>query len=85
MTSSMTLQALQNPQQDDQRKSTIRVVDKPKGAPKVSSRAVDLEEDEEEGWAELAKKRNERKFKWGRKDKQAKQEPALSELYQDFE
>lgn len=89
MTSSMTLQAFQNQQpvqqpQPEQRSSTIRVIDKPKGAPKVSARAVEADEDEDEGWAEMAKKRNEKKFRWGRKEKQESQ-PALSELYQNFE
>lgn len=88
MTSSMTLQAFQNQQpvqqQPEQRSSTIRVIDKPKGAPKVSSRAVDADEDEDEGWAEMAKKRNEKKFRWGRKEKQESQ-PALSDLYQNYE
>lgn len=85
----MTLQAFQNQQpvqqpQPEQRSSTIRVIDKPKGAPKVSARAVEADEDEDEGWAEMAKKRNEKKFRWGRKEKQESQ-PALSELYQNFE
>ncbi|KAF2168860.1 hypothetical protein M409DRAFT_52860 [Zasmidium cellare ATCC 36951] len=68
-------------------KSTIRIVDKPKGAPKVASRPVD--EDEDEGWAEMRKKREDKKkSKWGSKSKtasQSQQEPTLSDLYQGLE
>ena len=44
-------------------KSTIRAVDKPKGAMKVFGRPVSTadEEDEERGWAEMRKKREDRK------------------------
>lgn len=84
MTSSMTLQAFTNPQQpEDQSKNTIRVIDKPKGAPRIVSRAVD-EEDEDQGWNEMAKKRSERKWKWGRSKKEAKEEP-LGDLYHNVE
>lgn len=89
MTSSLTLQAFTNPQQQPEeqaRNGTIRVVDKPKGAPRIFSRAVEPEEDEDQGWSEMAKKRSERKWKWGRgsKKEQAKEEP-LGELYHNVE
>ena len=90
MTSSMTLQAFANPHRpnsgDGQKSGTIRVVDKPKGSPKITARQVSGEEDEDDGWAEMAKKRSEKKFGWRRKEKKsAAQEPALSELYSNFE
>ena len=92
MTSSLTLQAFQNQQggtnmprpqtsQQEQPKSTIRVIDKAKGVPKSSPKPADADEDEDEGWAEMAKKRNEKKFRWGRKDNSKSE---LSELYQNY-
>lgn len=85
MTSSLTLQAFTNPQQsEDQSRNTIRVIDKPKGAPRIVSRAVEPEEDEDQGWSEMAKKRSERKWKWGRSKKEPKEEP-LGDLYQNVE
>jgi hypothetical protein len=83
MTSSLTLQAFTTPGQTEQQKNTIRVIDKPKGAPRISSRAVEAEEDEDQGWSEMAKKRSERKWKWGR-SKKDKEEP-LGDLYQNVE
>ncbi|PIA90578.1 hypothetical protein CB0940_11291 [Cercospora beticola] len=98
MTSSMTLQAFAKQQSSTNLpgtpfgsntlqapKSTIRVVDKPKGAPKVASRPAD--EDEDEGWADMKKKREEKKkSKWSfRKEKTTSNEPALSELYQTMD
>lgn len=94
MTSSMTLQAFTNqqsapaiPRPDSQpiqqTRNTIRIVDKPKGTPKVSARPVGADEDEDEGWADMAKKRTERKFGWRRKE--TKNEPALSDLYSNLE
>jgi hypothetical protein len=91
MTSSLTLQAFQTPpggQTAEQQKSTVRVIDKPKGAPRISSRAVEAEEDEDQGWSEMAKKRSERKWKWGRssrKDKEREEQQPLGELYQNVE
>ncbi|KAI7522421.1 hypothetical protein KC331_g19240 [Hortaea werneckii] len=90
MTSSMTLQAFTNHQRpesrQEQQRNTIRVVDKPKGSAKISARQVGPEEDEDDGWAEMAKKRSEKKFGWRRKDKNASQnEPALSDMYHNFE
>ncbi|TKA26320.1 hypothetical protein B0A50_05099 [Salinomyces thailandicus] len=89
MTSSMTLQAFTNQQRPESRqgqlKSTIRVVDKPKGSPKITTRQVSGEEDEDDGWAEMAKKRNEKKFGWRRENKTSSG-PTLGELYNnDFE
>ncbi|KAK5122448.1 hypothetical protein LTR85_004032 [Meristemomyces frigidus] len=95
MTSSMTLQAFGNPQSspnlqrvesgNDSQKSTIRIVDKPKGTPKVSTRQVDVDEDEDEGWAEMAKKRSEKKYGRRNKESKAGQEPTLSDLYNNYE
>jgi type II secretory pathway pseudopilin PulG len=89
MTSSMTLQAFTNPaqQSEEQAKNgTIRVIDKPKGAPRIVARAVEPEEDEDQGWNEMAKKRSERKWKWGRsKKEQAPKEEGLGELYQNVD
>jgi hypothetical protein len=85
MTSSLTLQAFTNPQQrPEEQRNTIRVIDKPKGAPRIVSRAVEPEEDEDQGWSEMAKKRSERKWKWGRSKKEPKEEP-LGDLYQNVE
>lgn len=89
MTSSLTLQAFTNPQQqqpgEQARNGTIRVIDKPKGAPRIVSRAVEPEEDEDQGWSEMAKKRSERKWKWGRSKKEQPKEEPLGELYQNVE
>ncbi|KAM0722012.1 hypothetical protein Q7P37_002938 [Cladosporium fusiforme] len=94
MTSSLTLQAFQTPaspqpqQPEQSQKHTIRIIDKPKGAPRISSRAVDPEEDEDQAWGEMAKKRSERKWKWGRskKDKEeSQQQQPLGELYHNVE
>ena len=85
MTSSLTLQAFTTPGQTEQQKNTIRVIDKPKGAPRISSRAVEAEEDEDQGWSEMAKKRSERKWKWGRSKKDKEKEEPLGDLYQNVE
>ena len=88
LTSSMTLQAFTNPRPESrqaQSKNTIRIVDKPKGTPKVSTHQVAADEDEDDGWAEMAKKRSEKKFGWRKKDNNASQEPALGDLYKGFE
>ena len=51
-------------------KSTVRVIEKPKGAPRTAARPV-VDEDEEEGWAEMAKKREaKKKFSFGKKNKE---------------
>ncbi|KAK0918112.1 hypothetical protein LTS16_005138 [Friedmanniomyces endolithicus] len=86
MTSSMTLQAFTNQQggaqyapqpvensglAPQQSRSTIRLIDKPKGSPKVgSSRPVmgGGGDEEEEGWAEMGRKRMEKKGGWRKKD-----------------
>jgi hypothetical protein len=101
MTSSNTLQAFTR-QQSSQAlpgtpfngstvqtpKSTIRVIDKAKGAPKSALvRAPD--EDEDDGWAEMRKKREDKKkSRWtmGRKSKATNgDEAALGELYQNMD
>ena len=66
-------------------KSTIRVVEKPRGAPKASNKPAD--EDEDDGWADMKKKREDKKkSKWSfRKDKTTTNEPALGELYQHMD
>ena len=96
MTSSATLQAFQHsepvppmppmasrPQSQHQSKSTIRTVDKPKGAPRVTRKAVPADEDEDEGWADMRKKRDEKKrFKFGRSKTAS---AALGDLYQSYD
>lgn len=100
MTSSHTLQAFTNQQAApgpgtphnatslQNPKSTIRVVDKPKGGPRMSSMRPPAE-DEDAMWAEAKKKREEKKksrFTFGRGKKEAAaQEPALGELYQNMD
>jgi len=68
-------------------KSTIRVIDKPKGAPKSHqfrhSSAED--EDDEEGWAEMAKKREETRRKRGTRANTVGSGPALSDMYHGYE
>ena len=45
------------------------------------SKSVPADEDDDEGWAEMKKKREDRKkFRWGRKDK----EVSLEELVQNL-
>lgn len=100
MTSSLTLQAFQkqqtspnlpgtpfNASQVQTPKSTIRIVDKPKGSPKVTARPAD--EDEDDGWAEMRKKReSKKKSKWGGSRSQNEpslNDPSLNDLYQDLE
>ena len=88
--SSMTLQALGNGQpqtgpesRQQQPKSTIRVVDKAKGGPRISvmAKGNGMEEAEEDnGWAEMASKRKEKRFRWGKRDKSEPQ-PGLGEMY----
>jgi hypothetical protein len=86
LTSSMTLQAFTNQEARPQSrqelpKSTIRIVDKPKGTPKVTTRQIDAEDDDD-GWLEMAKKRSEKKFSWRKKEpKESQDAPALKELY----
>lgn len=99
MTSSHTLQAFTNQQsapipgtpfngtQVQIPKSTIRVVDKPKGSPRIGSSRTPVDDDDDEGWAELKQKREVKKksrFTFGRSKKESvSQEPPLSELYQN--
>ena len=94
MTSSLTLQAFTHqqgaqsvppPDTTQQAKSTIRIVDKPKGTPKVSARPVAADEDEDEGWAEMAKKRTDKKFGWRSKETKPAAAEALGDLYKDME
>ncbi|WPH03662.1 Hypothetical protein R9X50_00654500 [Acrodontium crateriforme] len=92
LTSSMTLQAFTNQQTAsdlriaEDRRNTIRVVEKPKGAPTIRQRPIDPEDDEDEGWAEMSKKRSEKKFGWRKKTKTPNtQEESLSELYHNME
>ncbi|KAI4761826.1 hypothetical protein E4T52_12747 [Aureobasidium sp. EXF-3400] len=61
-------------------RTTIKVIDKPKGSPRSPQPRPD-EEDDDEGWAQLRKKREERK-KRGPNGKS--QEQTLEELYQGF-
>ncbi|KAF2863504.1 hypothetical protein K470DRAFT_274390 [Piedraia hortae CBS 480.64] len=65
-------------------KTTVRVVDKPKGSPRMqrpqSSSALNSEEDEE-GWAEMARKRNEQKKKfWARRSSRIAEEAPTAVL-----
>ena len=62
-------------------KSTIRVIDKPKGTKVPPARSNAEEEDEDEGWAAMRKKRADRK----KKNTLQHKEPALSELYTNME
>lgn len=61
-------------------RTTIKIIDKPKGSPR-SPQPRPEEEDDDEGWAQLRKKREERK-KRGPASKS--QEQTLEELYQGF-
>ncbi|KAL1304955.1 hypothetical protein AAFC00_003865 [Neodothiora populina] len=66
-------------------KSTIRVIDKPKGTPRSPpSRHSADDEDDDAAWAELRKKREARKTKKGTMTSKTP-EPALSELYTTME
>lgn len=96
MTSSLTLQAFNNntnrqlspdtrPQTAYDTKpkaSTVRLIDKPKGAPKVTTKPVADEEDDD-GWAEMKKKREDKKrFRFGRK---SPAENTLGDLYRSYD
>ncbi|EME80408.1 uncharacterized protein MYCFIDRAFT_86885 [Pseudocercospora fijiensis CIRAD86] len=101
MTSNLTLQAFQkqqtspnlpgtpfNAKEVQTPKQTIRIVDKPKGAPKVAARPTD--DDDDDGWAAMKKSREQKKkSKWGfKKEKSASHstnEPALSEIYTNLD
>ncbi|KAI5202262.1 hypothetical protein AUEXF2481DRAFT_7791 [Aureobasidium subglaciale EXF-2481] len=61
-------------------RTTIKVIDKPKGSPRSPQMRPD-EEDDDEGWAQLRKKREERR-KRGTAGKS--QEQTLKELYSGF-
>ena len=100
MTSSMTLQAFANQQappnlggtsyngqQTQAPKSTIRVVDKPKGGPKTATPRASVD-DEDDGWAEMRKKREDKKrSKWGKKSSTSNgnNEMSIKDLYQGLE
>lgn len=100
MTSSHTLQAFTNQQkspgpgtlfngsQAQAPKSTIRVVDKPKGSPRLNSSRPPAE-DEDESWADLKKNRDVKKksrFTFGRSKKESTSaEQPLSDLYQNMD
>ncbi|KAK0992583.1 hypothetical protein LTR54_011454 [Friedmanniomyces endolithicus] len=79
------------PQQQQTSRSTIRLIDKPKGSPKVSSRPMmggAGDEEEEEGWAEMGRKRMEKKGGWRKKEGKAGLHPegqGLGELYNGYE
>ena len=96
MTSSLTLQAFGNRQpspdvppvphldSDRQSKSTIRLIDKPKGAPKVTTKTVAADEDDDEAWAEMRKKRDDKKkFRFGKRA--ITNETSLGDIYQSYE
>ncbi|KXT11244.1 hypothetical protein AC579_6997 [Pseudocercospora musae] len=101
MTSNLTLQPFQkqqtspnlpgtpfNAKEVQTPKQTIRIVDKPKGAPKVAARPMD--EDDDDGWADMKKSREaKKKSKWSfKKDKSASHstnEPALSDMYTNLD
>lgn len=91
LTSSVTLQTFSKPQSRPESqaglptKSTIRLVDKPKGTPKVHTRAVDPDDDEDDGWAEMAKKRTEKKTGRRKLDTAQRETDALKELYAPLE
>ena len=71
------------PQSQHQNKSTVKLVDQTKSLPKVPRKPVPADEDEDEGWAEMTKKRDDKKrFRFGRKDK--KEETSLGELYHGY-
>lgn len=88
-TSSLTMQAMQKngtpePQlQPQASRNTVRLVDKPKGTPRAAavSPARDEEAEEDGGWADLKKKREGRKFKWGKRGRDSE----LGELYTGLE
>ena len=94
MTSSLTLQAYGNghpsvsetqppPRNLPESKSTIKLIDKPKGAPRVTSKPVFVDEDDDEGWADMRQKREEKKkFRFGRKEKEV---PPLGEYYHGYD
>jgi len=78
-------------EQGKQAKSTIRVIEKPKGAPRTlgsyfsrQTKPADDEEDEDEGWAEMARKREEMRSKRATKMK-TNNGPALSDLVTGME
>jgi hypothetical protein len=63
---------------------TVRLIDKPKGTPRIASKLVQAEEDDDEGWAEMSKKRaTKKKFGFGRKSKT--ESAALGDLYQSYD
>ncbi|KAI4725418.1 hypothetical protein E4T49_06860 [Aureobasidium sp. EXF-10728] len=62
-------------------RTTIKVIDKPRGSPRSPQPRPD-EEDDDEGWAQLRKKREERKKRGTAGGKS--QEQTLEELYQGF-
>ena len=60
----------------------MRLLDKPKGAPKIASKPV-TDEDEDDGWADMKKKRDDKKkFRFGKRNKD---ESALGDLYQSMD
>ena len=94
MTSSLTVNAFNQqrqqaasptpqPPQDQRKSTTIRMIDKPKGAPRVISKPMQADEDEDEGWADMKKKREtKKKFGFGKKNKA---ESAIGDLYQGYD
>ena len=95
MTSSLTLNAfasnnkqppmptVSTPQAQQKSHSTVRLIDKPKGTPKVTTKAVAADEDDDEGWAEMRKKREDKKkFRFGKRETKNSD---LSDIYQNFD
>lgn len=69
-----------------QPKTTIRMVDRPKNAPRGSSqlKALQVDEDDEEGWAEMAKRRADMRAKRHTKTPSATVKP-LYDMYQGLD
>ena len=68
-------------------KNTIRVIEKPKGAPKSSQLRVPGgdDEDDEEGWAEMKRKREEMRKKRSAKNGASNGTIPLADIYQSYE
>ncbi|KAK5173686.1 uncharacterized protein LTR77_002367 [Saxophila tyrrhenica] len=70
----------QQPPPEQRKSSMIRLVEKQKGAPRVMAKQVQADEEEEEGWAEMKKRRERKKFGFGRK-----KDNGVEGLYQEYE
>lgn len=64
-------------------KTTIRMVDRPKNAPRAASqlKTLPIDEDEEEGWAEMARKKAEMRARRQSKVPIATVSPAFADIY----